>query len=177
MDGLTATREIRAWERANRRPQTPIIALTASALKGDREQFLAVGCTEFLTKPIKRDLLLQTIRDVCGVAPPSVAPARIRDHGVVVPPSAALAARVPVFLENRRKDVASMRDALALGDLKTVERLGHSMRSTGASYGFQGITDIGTDLEREAGIADVETSRLLVEELSTYLDHVALGTS
>ena len=37
MDGLTATRAIRAWEQANARPPTPIIALTASALKGDRE--------------------------------------------------------------------------------------------------------------------------------------------
>jgi CheY-like chemotaxis protein len=37
MDGLTATRTIRAWEQANDRPPTPIIALTAAALKGDRE--------------------------------------------------------------------------------------------------------------------------------------------
>src|SRR6185503_11372756 len=43
MDGLTATRTIRAWEQANDRPPTPIIALTASALKGDREMCLAAG--------------------------------------------------------------------------------------------------------------------------------------
>src|SRR5476651_323633 len=48
MDGLTATRKIRAWEQANGRPPTPIIALTASALKGDREKCLAAGCTAFL---------------------------------------------------------------------------------------------------------------------------------
>ena len=41
MDGLTATRTIRAWEKANHRSPTPIIALTASALKGDRETCLA----------------------------------------------------------------------------------------------------------------------------------------
>ncbi|MEQ1693261.1 MAG: PAS domain S-box protein, partial [Gemmatimonas sp.] len=44
MDGLTSTRAIRAWEQANHRRATPIIALTASALKGDREQCLAAGC-------------------------------------------------------------------------------------------------------------------------------------
>ena len=64
MDGLTATRSIRAWEQANDRPPTPIIALTASALKGDRETCLAAGCTAFLTKPIKQEVLLQAIQDV-----------------------------------------------------------------------------------------------------------------
>ena len=71
MDGLTATRTIRAWEQANHRPPTPIIALTASALKGDREMCLAAGCTAFLTKPIKQEVLLQAIREHSMVAPSS----------------------------------------------------------------------------------------------------------
>src|ERR1700688_1720941 len=68
MDGLTATRTIRAWEQANDRPPTPIIALTASALKGDREKCLAAGCTAFLTKPIKQEVLLQAIKEHSQVA-------------------------------------------------------------------------------------------------------------
>jgi len=68
MDGLTATRKIRAWELANHRHATPIIALTASALKGDREMCLAAGCTGFLTKPIKQEVLLQAIKDRAIVA-------------------------------------------------------------------------------------------------------------
>jgi PAS domain S-box-containing protein len=69
MDGLTATRTIRALEQANGRPPTPIIALTASALKGDKEKCLAAGCTGFLTKPIKQEVLLQTIKEHSMVAP------------------------------------------------------------------------------------------------------------
>jgi CheY-like chemotaxis protein len=61
MDRLTATRKIRVWEQANDRPLTPIVALTASALKSDRETCLAAGCTAFLTKPIKQEVLLQAI--------------------------------------------------------------------------------------------------------------------
>jgi CheY-like chemotaxis protein len=64
MDGLTATRKIRAWEHAHDRPLTPIVALTASALKGDRETCLAAGCTAFLTKPIKQEVLLQAIKEL-----------------------------------------------------------------------------------------------------------------
>jgi PAS domain S-box-containing protein len=69
MDGLAATRTIRAWEQANDRPPTPIIATTASALKGDREKCLAAGCTAFLTKPIKQEVLLQAIKEHSMVAP------------------------------------------------------------------------------------------------------------
>jgi PAS domain S-box-containing protein len=70
MDGLTATRRIRAWEEAHGRSPTPILALTASALKGDREKCLAAGCAGFLTKPIKRDVLLRAIREHSIVATP-----------------------------------------------------------------------------------------------------------
>ncbi len=67
MDGETATRRMRAWEAATGRPPTPIIALTASALKGDREKCLAAGCTGFLTKPIKQAMLLTAIAEQCAV--------------------------------------------------------------------------------------------------------------
>ena len=75
MDGLTATRRIRAWEAANGRASTPIIAVTASALKGDREKCMAAGCTAFLTKPIRQDVLLQAILE-CHVAS-RIAPAPV----------------------------------------------------------------------------------------------------
>ena len=84
MDGLTATRTIRAWEKANDRSPTPIIALTASALKGDRETCLAAGCTAYLTKPIKQDVLLQAIKEHSMVAAPSPARGRRTEGRSVV---------------------------------------------------------------------------------------------
>jgi len=58
-DGYTATREIRQWEKDKGLPQTPVIALTAYALKEDEQKSLAVGCTAHLTKPIKKINLLK----------------------------------------------------------------------------------------------------------------------
>ncbi|EGJ49277.1 response regulator receiver protein [Desulfocurvibacter africanus subsp. africanus str. Walvis Bay] len=55
MNGEEATRRIRAGEAGD--PQVPIVALTAYALKGDRERFLDVGMDDYLSKPINNDEL------------------------------------------------------------------------------------------------------------------------
>jgi PAS domain S-box-containing protein len=58
MNGIEATKKIREYEKENNLPHTPIIALTANAIKGDREKFLQAGMDEYLTKPInKKDLI------------------------------------------------------------------------------------------------------------------------
>jgi len=66
MDGYTATREIRAWERRRQRPSVPIIALTAHAIREDRDKSIAAGCTDHLTKPIKKATLLQALEQYLG---------------------------------------------------------------------------------------------------------------
>jgi CheY-like chemotaxis protein/HPt (histidine-containing phosphotransfer) domain-containing protein len=174
MDGLTATRTIRAWEKANDRPPTPIIALTASALKGDRETCLAAGCTSFLTKPIKQEVLLQAIKERSIVAPPSSKEESSRMDTILVRAEPKFADLIPVFLQNCRKNVIAMLDALDRGDFETVEILGHGMRGAGGSYGFQPITDIGAALEQAAESADTDASRKWVGELSRYLDRVEI---
>ncbi len=59
MDGYSATREIRLYERDQGLKEIPIIALTAYALKGDEKKSLDAGCTAHLTKPIKKAKLLE----------------------------------------------------------------------------------------------------------------------
>jgi PAS domain S-box-containing protein len=61
MDGLEATAAIRAWERAQQRRPTPIVALTANAFKEEADKCMAAGCTAHLTKPIKKKTLLTAI--------------------------------------------------------------------------------------------------------------------
>ena len=62
MDGLSATRAIRDWETTEGRPRTPIIALTAHAIREDAEKSLQAGCDAHLTKPIKKATLLAALK-------------------------------------------------------------------------------------------------------------------
>jgi CheY-like chemotaxis protein len=61
MDGYTATRKIRAWEQQQQVPPTPILALTAYALKEEIQKSLDAGCTAHLAKPIKKSVLLEAL--------------------------------------------------------------------------------------------------------------------
>jgi CheY-like chemotaxis protein len=63
MDGYTATKAIREWERTRGCPPVPIIALTAHARQEDVETSKAAGCTAHLTKPIKKTTLLSAVSE------------------------------------------------------------------------------------------------------------------
>ena len=64
MDGVEATRIIRAMGGAF--AAVPIIAVTANAMVGDREQYLAAGLSDYLSKPIDRTQLIETIEKWTG---------------------------------------------------------------------------------------------------------------
>jgi signal transduction histidine kinase/ActR/RegA family two-component response regulator len=70
MDGLTAIRLLRERD-AKRGTRTPVVVLTAHAMQGDRERFLAAGADGYITKPIQIEQLLveiETVRAYCGLA-------------------------------------------------------------------------------------------------------------
>ena len=58
LDGTEATQEILEYEEVYSQPHVPIIALTANALKGDRERFLEAGLDEYTTKPLVREEII-----------------------------------------------------------------------------------------------------------------------
>jgi len=61
-DGVSATRDIRAYETERNLSPTPIIAATAHAMKGDREKYLAAGMNDYLSKPIDKTKLSKAIK-------------------------------------------------------------------------------------------------------------------
>jgi CheY-like chemotaxis protein len=61
LNGIEATSQILEYEQIKNMHHTPIVALTANALKGDRERFLEAGMDEYLTKPLDKDKLAQIL--------------------------------------------------------------------------------------------------------------------
>ncbi|BEH10744.1 MULTISPECIES: ATP-binding protein [Geobacter] len=64
MDGYTATRTLREWEREQGRAPVPVVALTACAEKSDSLKTIEAGCTSHLSKPIRKDTLLRTVAEL-----------------------------------------------------------------------------------------------------------------
>jgi HPt (histidine-containing phosphotransfer) domain-containing protein len=91
---------------------------------------------------------------------------------IVVHVDPDLAPLIPAFLEDRRHDIATIREALDRGDYETIQVLGHNMKGNGGGYGFDPITDIGSALEQAAMENNSEAVRQWVGELSTYLARV-----
>ncbi len=81
---------------------------------------------------------------------------------------------IPMFLENRRKDVEAIGEALKKKNLEAVRRLGHQMKGAGGGYGFDGISKIGADLEVCAMQADAKGAQKALRELEDYLRRVVV---
>lgn len=69
MDGLTALKLLREKEAAQQLPRTPVLMVTAHAMTGDRERFLAAGADGYVSKPMSEAVLAQEIAKVCQVGP------------------------------------------------------------------------------------------------------------
>jgi len=68
LDGLEATRQVRAGAAGVRNPQIPIIAMTANAYKEDRSRCLEAGMNDFISKPFKKNTLFELINTICNLS-------------------------------------------------------------------------------------------------------------
>jgi HPt (histidine-containing phosphotransfer) domain-containing protein len=81
---------------------------------------------------------------------------------------------IPVFFENRHKDIKTIGEALTQGDFETIKIIGHNMKGSGGSYGFDAISDIGKSLEQTAITQDTVGIKKYLQDLSAYLDGVEM---
>lgn len=81
---------------------------------------------------------------------------------------------VPDFLANRKKDLQTLRRALAEQDFKTIQVLGHRMKGDGGGYGFDRITEIGGVMELAASRQDHASLEQHTTELEEFLSRVTV---
>ncbi len=167
MDGLTATRSMRALEATSGRPHIPIVALTADALKEGAQRCLDAGCDGHFAKPVRKAALVQMLAKY--LAPKPVAK---QEEGVVVVTDPDAAELMPGYLKNRRLDLQQMVDALEQHDLERIRLLGHSMKGSGGSYGLDQISEIGEALESAATTGDTDTISRQMDQLRDFLERV-----
>jgi CheY-like chemotaxis protein len=176
LDGIGATQRLRGTEGPNQR--TPIIALTANAMEGDRERYLAVGMNDYLSKPFE----LETVRSVVArwVAGGEGTPAVVLDRpsqasldidalpvldesrlagleARIAPPK--FAAMIQAFLANADQRLRRMAMARAAGDNETLEREAHSLAGAAANVGALRLAAIARRIElacKPAGLDDLE---------------------
>ena len=79
---------------------------------------------------------------------------------------------IPVFMENRRKDVENLKSAVIASDYNTLRSIGHNLKGVGGGYGFARITDLGADIEAAAKVNDIKTITELIDSYADYLGRV-----
>jgi len=176
MDGYTATRAIRVWETEQKRPLTiPIIALTASALKEDIQVCLDAGCTAHVAKPIKKAALIEALYTYVGTPQTiSLAEDSHTQDTVIVQIPAKIQKMIPQYLQSQRETLTLLLVALEQKDYRTVQELGHQMKGTGGSLGFDTISNIGQALEKAAKAKDINAIRQWRQALASYLDRIEI---
>ena len=183
MDGYTATKEIRKYEKETGMRPVPIIALTAHALEENMQKSLDAGCDDHLTKPIKKKVLLAAIQKLISVqglvdtaseevpvvhAEEVASPVPAGKNVVTVIPD--FQEIVPSFLNGIRQDIITMTGALRDANYKKIAELGHRIKGAGGGYGFHHISELARSLEKHAGEGNAEEIKRQLTEFSGYLD-------
>jgi CheY-like chemotaxis protein len=109
-----------------------------------------------------------------AVASRMAAASEAQDAEMVFLEDADTAPLVPVFLDNRREDAQAMRSLLEQGAFGEIESIGHKMKGTGRSYGFEAISRIGNDIELAAHQQDTAGIERLLAHLEGYLARVTI---
>ncbi|MCL1035859.1 PAS domain S-box protein [Shewanella submarina] len=182
MDGYQATAAIRKQEKYR---NLPIIAMTANAMAGDREECLAAGMDDHIAKPIQVSLLYQTmLRHLTLDEAPKVSASAWPEHPsldvdtglALVQQSSRLYSRIlQRFVAGQRQVAREISDAVSRADWVTATRLAHTLKGVAGNLESQALIEVAKVLEEQLSQQVCEASLLeecaaLVESLCVAID-------
>jgi CheY-like chemotaxis protein len=192
LDGYRATARIRACERAASRRRTPVVALTANALAGDREKCLDAGMDEYLSKPFRREQLrgvLEAIGRPADREPAAVPVAQSSGPGPVLDPRALeqiralqqpgapdlVATVIALYLDSARKLTEQISSAVAAGDADATRLAAHALKSSSGNVGATGLVEIARQLEALGREKQLDAARPLVSQMADEYQQVVVA--
>jgi two-component system, sensor histidine kinase and response regulator len=173
MNGFEAIHAIRAREQTTG-AHMPIVALTAHAMKGDRERCLAAGADEYVAKPIRLAELLEAMDRAAAarIAPPAESRT---ESSPVLEFDAALAhvggdrslleELCRLFDEECTRNLSSLEGAHQASDAKSVAALAHTIKGAAASVGAYQLSRAAFELEKAANARDATNCGRLLDQL------------
>jgi CheY-like chemotaxis protein/HPt (histidine-containing phosphotransfer) domain-containing protein len=182
MDGYEATAAIRIREAAQgpETRRTPIIALTAGAVEGDRDKCLAAGMDDYLSKPFSLEQLERTLRrwlpSVPSIEPgePHVDPKVIESMLVLGGGGRDLLCRlIDLFLQDAPQRVLAIQEALERGDAQAVARAAHAFKSASANLGASALAQLCSRLEMDCREGSLTAAEGLVAEIEAEYAYVS----
>jgi two-component system sensor histidine kinase/response regulator len=182
MDGLEATTAIRDREKSSRE-HLPIIAMTANAMRGDRERYLDGGMDGYISKPINSLGLFAEIERCLAELKRSTAMAKIPSQPGEQLDRASLLERVEgdqqllaemiqLFLAEAPQLLDAMRKALLQGDMVLLERSAHSMKGAAGNMSAEVTVSAAFRLEQSAKKGDAESSKANLAALEGAIERL-----
>ncbi len=176
MDGVEATGRIRAAEAAEGRPRVPIIAMTANAMAGMRETYLAAGMDDFIAKPFRHQHLLEVVARWCRrgtAAPPlpsAAGPALLDEETLsaleVALPAERMRALVREVAARGADSLERLARHLAATDLAQVRREMHDLIGMSGNLGMARLSMLAGALRDAAIRGDREACHALAGDLA-----------
>jgi signal transduction histidine kinase/CheY-like chemotaxis protein/HPt (histidine-containing phosphotransfer) domain-containing protein len=191
MDGLEATRQIRKWEQENNKEKIPVIAITAHAFAEQKKKCFEAGCTGFLSKPLKKTILLQLLtehfefknKNLKTAIPDNTLQSNFNDKFFKNYPSdkkfkarinADLEELIPSLFEEIEKELENINNALKNDQYDTLKMLGHGFKGATANYGLNDLSEIFKSMETGAKRENKVMIMYEINRIENYIANVEI---